>query len=64
MFLDTRKLPHTMGDLSVCRDLSNNVNKYNPDLIYYHNLHALVYQHCRITTQSKTGFTEKLRVEK
>ena len=31
------------GRLSVSRDLSNNINKYNPDLIYYHKPHALVY---------------------
>ena len=25
-----------MADLSVSRDLSNDFDKYNPDLIYYH----------------------------
>ena len=29
----------TMGDVSVSGDLSNEVDKYIPDLIYYHKPH-------------------------
>ena len=41
------------GRLSVSGDLSNNVDKYYPDLIYNHKPHALTNKHCRIKTQSE-----------
>ena len=31
------------GRLSISGDLSNNINKYNPDLIYYHKPHDLTH---------------------
>ena len=36
-----RKVTDAIGALGISRDLSNEVNKYNPDLIYYQKSHDL-----------------------
>ena len=51
------------GRLSINGDLSNNINKYYPDLIYNHKPHALTNRHCRVRTQSKEASIKKIKVE-
>ena len=62
-FLSQESYPYN-GDFSLCGDLSNDVNKYNPDLIYYNKPHALANKRCRIMTWSKEAWVKKTRMER